>query len=103
MKKDDDAYRVLEAVLGNESATRLVGSLEEKDLAAVVQAIDPSGIARALFRINYNGNMVTCSMPNNSATIAQSASVQCTSQSCASYFCRRHSLSNCPLCGSKVQ
>jgi len=47
------------------------------------------------------GKMVVCEMPSNNDAVALSAARQC--QACSRYFCKKHTISHCPLCGGALQ
>lgn len=49
-----------------------------------------------------NAKVVGCSMPHNNASVAQSAATQCQG-TCESYFCKKHSISKCPVCGGNLK
>lgn len=82
-----------------------IASLSEGAAAALIHVVDALVVQEAMQVLpggfSGRGTIVSCAMPNNPDTPPKSAALQC--QSCNEYFCKKHSLGKCPLCGGSLR
>jgi len=99
--------QLLEAMIKDLDGELNLSRLPPSQVAALVQALDHTAL-QGVFKIlpgGYSGSskIVVCAMPNNRQVVARSASIQCQNPSCSEYFCKKHVIVQCPLCGGSLQ
>ncbi|HCC81670.1 MAG TPA: hypothetical protein DEQ25_10435 [Methylophaga sp.] len=93
--------------LGSEHADSLLEHLSQDEWAHLEMQIS-AYVTNSLWKcfpsgVDGNSKNVVCALPNNLEIVSRSAAVQCQNSSCFEFFCGKHKLYKCPLCGGRVQ
>ncbi|MGC3965302.1 MAG: hypothetical protein QM803_18840 [Rhodocyclaceae bacterium] len=101
MERRELIWRLIAARL-EELGSDVEGDPTNQDIERwMVEVSDAVEVRIAELIPRVGARRVICEMPNNTHDCPQSAARQCVA--CGRYFCRKHPIQACPVCGGAVQ